>query len=112
MQETHQHTLIHYTTHFRSTEGLLAEERGAEPAGRVDPEEGAGLAEGAEGLRGGAGARPVRVLLAAELDSEPPVVGRLAAVAGQEPREPRQLHVGRLRPELRRGPERDEQVLV
>src|SRR5699024_11428516 len=77
MQETHQHTLIHYTTHFRSTEGLLAEERGAEPAGRVDPEEGAGLAEVAEGLRGGAGARPVRVLLAADLDSEPPVVGLL-----------------------------------
>ena len=49
----------------------------AAPGVRVDPQEGARLAEVAEGARGGRGARPVRGLGVADLEAEAPVVGVL-----------------------------------
>src|SRR5699024_10624830 len=70
--------------HVLGAEALLAEEDGGEGGRRVHPEEGAGLAEMAEGLRGGGRAGPVRVLVVADLESQAPVVGLLAPVAGQD----------------------------
>src|SRR5699024_9428370 len=76
-----------------------AEEDGGERGDRVHPQEGTGLAEVAEGLRGGGAAGPVRLLVVADLESEPPVVGLLAPVTGQDPSQRRELDAARLAPQ-------------
>src|SRR5699024_1158681 len=75
-------------------EGRGAQEARGQPRLPVHPQEGAGLAEGPEGLRRGIGTGPVRVLLAADLVAQSPVVGLLAAVAVQDPGQSRELDGG------------------